>query len=81
MLNLILNLFLNFLQHARFVAKWSRIFPIVSAPESLYWRKRAALQRSAFGRSTAGNDVVATTFIRLFFFFPVFIFLRRDLFS
>ena len=26
----------------------------------------------AFGRSTAGNDVVATIFIRLFFFFPFF---------
>ena len=45
------------------------------------WRERAAFQRSAFGRSTAGNDVVATIFIRIFFlFFPVF-FLRRDLFS
>ena len=44
------------------------------------WRERAAFQRSAFGRSTAGNDVVATIFIRIFsFFFPVF--LRRDLFS
>ena len=29
----------------------------------------AAFQRSAFGRSTAGNDVVATIFIRIFFFF------------
>ena len=35
----------------------------------LYWRERAAFQRSAFGRSTAGNDVVATIFIRIFFFF------------
>merc|ERR1712013_771128 len=34
-----------------------------------YWRERAAFQRSAFGRSTAGNDVVATIFIRLFPFF------------
>ena len=38
----------------------------------------------AFRRSTAGNDVVATIFIRIFFpplvFFPFF-FLRRDLFS
>ena len=30
-----------------------------------YWRERAAFQRSAFGRSTAGNDVVATIFIRI----------------
>ena len=27
------------------------------------WRERAAFQRSAFGRSTAGNDVVATIFM------------------
>ena len=33
-----------------------------------YWHKRAAFQRSAFGRLTAGNDVVATIFICLFFF-------------
>ena len=55
-----------------------------------FWRERAAFQLSAFGRSTAGNDVVATIFIPLFlfFFFPVFFsvffpffFLRRDLFS
>ena len=46
-----------------------------------YWGKRAAFQRSAFGRSTAGNDVMATIFICLFFpvFFPFF--LRCDLFS
>ena len=25
----------------------------------LYWHERVAFQRSAFGRSTAGNDVVA----------------------
>ena len=37
-----------------------------------YWHKHAAFQRSAFGRSTAGNDVVATIFIRLFFFSPRF---------
>ena len=41
-----------------------------------FWRERVAFQRSAVGQSTAGNDVVATIFIRLFFFF-----LRRDLFS
>ena len=34
-----------------------------------FWHKRAAFQRSAFGRSTAGNDVVATIIISLFFFF------------
>ena len=44
--------------------------------------QRSSGWRSAFGRSTAGNDVVATIFIRflLGFFFPFF-FLRRDLFS
>ena len=30
------------------------------------WHERAAFQRSAFGRSTAGNDVVATIIISLF---------------
>ena len=40
-----------------------------------YWHKHAAFQRSAFGRSTAGNDVVATISISLFLFFPpVFLF-------
>ena len=48
-----------------------------------YWRERAAFQLSAFGRSTAGNDVVATIIISLFLFFfsPFFFFLRRNLFS
>ena len=45
----------------------------------LFWHERAAFQLSAFGRSTAGNDVVATIFIRIFF--PPHFFLRRDLFS
>ena len=53
------------------------ITPLTNSRESRSkcWRERAAFQRSAFGRSTAGNDVVATIFIRLFsffFFFPVF---------
>ena len=38
------------------------------------WRERAAFQRSAFGRSTAGNDVVATIFICLFSFFFIYFF-------
>ena len=52
-----------------------------------FWHERAAFQQPAFGRSTAGNDVVATIFICLFSFFPPFspcffpVFLRRDLFS
>ena len=41
---------------------------------SINWHEHAA-----FGRSTAGNDIVATISISLFFF-PRF-FLRRDLFS
>ena len=40
--------------------------------QSLFWHERASFQRSAFGRSTAGNDVAATIFIRLFSFFPLF---------
>ena len=32
----------------------------------LFWHERAAFQWSAFGQSTAGNDVVATIFIRIF---------------
>ena len=35
-----------------------------------FWHERAAFQRSVFGRSTAGNDVVATIIISLFFPFP-----------
>ena len=35
-----------------------------------YLHEREAFQRSAFGWSTAGNDVVATIIIRVFF--PVF---------
>ena len=43
------------------------------------WRERAAFQRSAFGRSTAGNDEVATFLIRLFFspFFSAVTFSQR----
>ena len=38
-----------------------------------FWHKRTACQRSAFWRSSAGNDVVATIIISLFSFFsPVF---------
>ena len=37
-----------------------------------FWHKRAAFQQSAFGRSTAGNDVVATIIISLFSFFSLF---------
>ena len=42
--------------------------------------ERAAFQQSAFGLSTAGNDVVATILISLFFFVLRF-FLRCYLFS
>ena len=54
---------------------------------SFSWHEHAAFQRSAFGQSTAGIDVVATISISLlffspFFFFPVFpVFFRHDLFS
>ena len=40
-----------------------------------FWYESAAFQRSAFGRATAGNDVVATIFTILFLsppFFPFF---------
>ena len=45
------------------------------------WHERAVFQRSGFGRSTAGNDIVAIIIISLFFFFPRFFsrFLRPDL--
>ena len=50
----------------------------------LFLARAGGVPGSAFGRSTAGNDVVATIIISLFSFFflffsPVF-FLRRDLF-
>ena len=38
-------------------------------PNNRNWHEHAAFQRSAFGRSTAGNDVVATIFI-IFSFSP-----------
>ena len=44
------------------------------------WNEWLAFQRSG-RRSTAGNDVVATIFISLFFFSCFFAPLRRDLFS
>ena len=37
-----------------------------------FWHEQAAFQRSAFGRSTAGNDVVSTKNAILFFFFSFF---------
>ena len=46
-----------------------------------FWRERAAFQRSVFGRSTAGNDVVATIFIRFCFFPPVFFWHERAAFQ
>ena len=47
-----------------------------------FWHERTAFQRSAFGRSTSGNDVVATKNAILFFFFSFFSFFsRRLLFS
>ena len=33
-----------------------------------FWHERAALQQSAFGQSTAGNDIVATILISPFLF-------------
>ena len=39
----------------------------------LFWHERAAFQRSAFGRLTAGNDVVAAIIISLFSFSPRFL--------
>ena len=48
-------------------------------PILFYWQERAAFQRAAFRRVTAGNDIVATISISLFL--PPPFFLRRDLFS
>ena len=60
-------------QQALAVPGWlSWSVPLCSNCTALCWRERAAFQRSGFGRSTAGNDVVATIFICLFFFSPVF---------
>ena len=51
------------------------LFQSMYAFFSFYWRERAAFQRSAFGRSTAGNDVVATIQSFLcFLFFPPLLF-------
>ena len=53
-------------------------FEQVQEFENVNWHECAAFQRSAFGRLTAGNDVVATIFISLFFFpqFPPPLFSR-----
>ena len=42
--------------------------PPGSGRKKLNWHERSAVKRSAFGQSTAGNDVVATIVISLFFF-------------
>ena len=41
---------------------WASYLPNINGK---YWLERAAFQRSAFRRSTAGNDVVATILISL----------------
>ena len=46
-----------------------------------HWHERAVFQRSAFGRLTAGNDVVATKNIILFFFSFFSLFFLVFLFS
>ena len=43
---------------------------IFTSGPALFWHERAAFQLSAVGWSTAGNDVVATIIISLFFFSP-----------
>ena len=44
-------------------------YSVTSARVWNYWHERAPFQRSASGRSTAGNDIVATIFISLLPFF------------
>ena len=52
------------------ISKISKCYPRKRGATN--WHERVAFQRPAFGRSTTGNDVVATIFIRffLFHFFP-----------
>ena len=47
----------------------STLYTYTQLTTILCWHKRAAFQQWAFGRSTAGNDVVATKNNILFFFF------------
>ena len=62
-------------------SNWTRASGTIEAREINFWREHAAFQRSAFWRSTAGNDVVATFFISLFFFPPLFSFFSVATFS
>ena len=49
------------------------LFSLPFSSKIANWYERAVFQQSAFGSSTAGNDIVATIFIILFFcLFPVF---------
>ena len=49
--------------------------------EFFFWHERAAFQRSVFGRLTAGNGVVATFLISLFFSVFLFFFFSAVTFS
>ena len=48
----------------------------VSGP--LFWHERAAFQRSAFGRSTAGNNVVTLKYLGVNIFSDQIFFWTRD---
>ena len=66
------------------ISKYQNYSNVAIGKTFFYWHERKAFQRSAFGRSTAGNYVVATIIISLFFFLfspPFFFLLRGDLFS
>ena len=60
-----------------FSSQCEKSFMLMKMPYIRNWHDRVTFQQSAFGRLTAGNDVMATIFI---IFPPVFP-LHHDLFS
>ena len=52
--------------------------PTLSLQLLFFWHECAVFQRSAFGRSTAGNDIVATILICLFRFLHCYLFSQKE---
>ena len=74
--NVIFSAYLCICMLRTFLQSYEILFPLQTADRisglDQFWHERAAFQWSAFGRSTAGNNVVAIIIISFFSFFPVF---------
>ena len=55
-----------------FSSQCEKSFMLMKMPNLRNWHECVTFQQSAFGRSTAGNDVVAPISISLFLFPPYF---------